>query len=76
MAKGPVQYLLRLGLLLILIVALAAGAVLFRRVGLGEYGIILAVFTLLFVVESVRFVVRQFLKAFRGEEHTRSGGGK
>ena len=45
--------------LMLVILAIAA---LFRRFGLGELALILAVLSLILVVESGRFIVRQFLK--------------
>jgi hypothetical protein len=54
-----------LPLLLGLVALIGALAYLFRLIGLGEFAVLLAVFGLTFVVESVRFIVRAFLKAYR-----------
>lgn len=55
-------------LLLIGFLGLLAFVVLLgRRVGLGEWALILALFAIVIGVESVRYVVRQFLQGLRGE---------
>jgi len=53
--------LLLAGLLLLVVVA----TLLFRKIGLGELAIIVAIFALAFSIESVRFVVGRFLKGYR-----------
>jgi hypothetical protein len=57
--------LTRLGLLLVFILILSFVASFFRRLGWGEIGLIAAIFSLAFVVEIVRFLVKQFLKGYR-----------
>jgi len=42
-------------------------AAFFRWIGLGEIAIILSALVLVLIVESVRYVVEQFLKGYRGE---------
>ncbi|MEK7327068.1 MAG: hypothetical protein AAB217_17635 [Chloroflexota bacterium] len=58
----------RLSLLFALFAVLAAITWLFRRVGLGEVAIVVAVLALAFGVEIVRFVVKQFLKGYHGDK--------
>ena len=53
--------LLLAGLLLLIVL----GTFLFRKIGLGELAIIAAIIALAFSVESIRFVVKQYLKGYR-----------
>ena len=59
----------RLWLPLVLLVAacITIIAAFFRWIGLGEIAIILSALVLVLIVESVRYVVKQFLKGYRGE---------
>ena len=63
----------RLTLLTLLFLILALLAALFRRLGLGEVGLVLAIFALAFCVEIVRYLVKQVVKGLRGAPPT---GGK
>ncbi len=42
-------------------------AAFFRWIGLGEIAVFLSAAVLVLVIESVRYVVKQFLKGYRGE---------
>ena len=42
-------------------------AAFFRWIGLGEIALFLSVVMLVLIVESVRYVVKRFLKSYRGE---------
>ena len=59
----------RLWLPLVLLVGtcIAVIAAFFRWIGLGEIALFLSVVVLVLVVESVRYVVKQFLKGYRRE---------
>ncbi|MGH2524251.1 MAG: hypothetical protein ACRDH2_17215 [Anaerolineales bacterium] len=52
-------------------IIIAVTAFLFRRFGLGELALILAVLSLVLVIESGRYIVRQFLKGYRHTSRTR-----
>ena len=54
-----------LPLLLLVGAAISCGAAAFRKIGLGELAVILAVFALVFMIESVVFVVKQFWSGYR-----------
>lgn len=54
-----------LPLLLGLAMVVAGLAWLFRLIGLGEAAVLLAVFGLAFLAESVRFIVRAFWSGYR-----------
>jgi predicted ABC-type exoprotein transport system permease subunit len=62
---------LRRRLWLPLVLLVGAGiiviAAFFRWIGLGEIALFVAVLVLVLAVESVRYVVRQFLKGYRRE---------
>ncbi len=59
----------RLWLPLVLLVGLCiiVIAAFFRWIGLGEIAVFLSILVLVLVVESVRYVVKQFLKGYRRE---------
>ena len=59
--------LTRFSLLFALFAVLAAITWLFRRVGLGEVAVVLAVLALAFGVEIVRYIAVQFLRGYRGK---------
>ncbi len=56
-----------LPLLLLVGVSLIAVAAFFRWIGLGEIALFLSVVVLVVVVESIRYVIKQFLKGYRHE---------
>lgn len=53
--------------LLGLLVMLAGLAVLFRRIGPWELALVLAPLALVLLIESARYIIRQFLKSYRGK---------
>jgi hypothetical protein len=59
----------RLWLPLVLLVGLCITviAAFFQWIGLGEIALFLSVVVLVLIVESVRYVVQQFLKGYRAE---------
>ena len=54
----------------LLLVIVAIGAI-FRRMGLGEIALVAAFLGLVLVLESGRYVLRQFIKGYRGENKAR-----
>lgn len=60
------KLLWRLWLLLGLFFVVALIAVPIRRIGLGEFAVVLAFFVLAFSVEGARYVVGRFLREYRG----------
>jgi len=54
-----------LPLVLLVGVSISCIVALFRQMGLGEIAVFLSVVVLVLTVESVRYVVRQFLKGYR-----------
>ncbi len=58
--------LLRLLLVAALIGLIALAASFFRRVGPGEVALVAAVLVLAFIVEIVRYLVKQFKKGYHG----------
>jgi hypothetical protein len=66
MAKRRTSYWVRLVLLVGLLIVLGGAGVFLRRLGLGEIGIVVALVALVFVIESARFVLRQFLRGYQG----------
>jgi hypothetical protein len=57
--------LTRLGLLFVFLLILTFVASFFRRLGWGELALVAAIFSLAFVVEIVRFLIKQFMKGYR-----------
>lgn len=55
----------RPALLLAGLIVVAALSAILRTMGLGELALIAGFFALVFSVESIRYVVRQFLKGYR-----------
>lgn len=49
-----------------LLLALGCGLTIFRRIGLGELGLILAPLALVIVIEGSSYVVKRFIKGLRG----------
>jgi hypothetical protein len=58
-------FLTRIGLLAVLLLIISFIASFFRRFGWGELALVAAVLCLAFVVEIVRFLVKQFMKGYR-----------
>ena len=56
-----------LPLLLLVSACIIAVAAFFRWIGVGEIALFLSVVVLVLIVESVRYVVKQFLKGYRRE---------
>jgi hypothetical protein len=56
-----------LPLLLLLAALLACGALWFRRIGLGEFALVLAPLALVFVIESVRYIAQRFWAGYRSK---------
>ena len=55
-------------LLLVGVIALVGFLFVFgRRIGLGEWALIFSIFALVIGIESIRYVVRQFLSGYRRE---------
>lgn len=54
-----------LPLLLALASLVALAAYFFRWIGLGELGVFLGIFIIGFIIESVAYVVEQFLKGYQ-----------
>lgn len=44
---------------------IAVAAYFFRWIGLGELGVVLGLFTIGFVIESMAYILSQFLKGYR-----------
>lgn len=66
---GPLRVaLIRFGLLIGFFAFAWLFILLGRRVGLGEWAILLGIFVAFFVIEAARFVIRRFLSGLRGEE--------
>jgi len=49
-----------------LFLGLSCGLAIFRRIGLGELALILAPLALVIVIEGGRYVVKRFVKGYRG----------
>ena len=65
MKPAALRRRLWLPLVLLLGASIICIVALFRRIGLGELALFLSVVVLVLAVESVRYVVRQFLKGYR-----------
>lgn len=62
-----------LPLLLLVGVCIAVIAAFFRWIGLGEIALFLSAVVLVVIIESVRYVVKQFLKGYRRGPSDRIG---
>lgn len=60
--RMPLRHLIMMVVVLVLLVV----AAIFRRFGLGELGLLLGFFALVFVVEAGVYVARRFLRGLRG----------
>ncbi len=55
-------------LLLVGVIALVGFLFVFgRRIGMGEWALIISIFAVVIGIESIRYVVRQFLSGYRRE---------
>ncbi len=67
MKPSALRRRLWLPLVLLVGVCITVIAAFFRWIGLGEIAVFLSVLVLVLIVESVRYVVKQFLKGYRRE---------
>jgi hypothetical protein len=68
MKPAALRRRLWLPLLLSLAGLVALAAYLFRWIGLGELGVFLGLFTIGFLIESIRYIVGQFLKGYHRKQ--------
>jgi len=73
MKPSELRRRLWLPLLLLVGACIVVIAVFFRRIGLGEMAVFLSVMALVLAVESIRYVVKQFLKGYRRGQSDRIG---
>lgn len=73
MKSSTLRRRLWLPLLLLIGVSLIVVAAFFRWIGLGEIALFLSVVALVVAVESIRYVVKQFLKGYRRGPSDRIG---
>ena len=57
--------IIRWALLIAVLAGITSVALFFRQVGLGEWGILLAILAWVIAVESILYISRRFLKEYR-----------